>query len=320
MSTLTKRVISRLSAEELDLLRGLLDREKTSYDLDKGIPDIEQISDLIYKYKLSYINIDNLEKSIKNNIIKELVSKEGLDIRYHIKFLKSLKNFCMNKNEYIWIFTTNYDMLFEMAAMEAKIPIHNGFEGILNRYFDIDRIDLKHGTIVNTHRSPRFEEYKEPCIKLIKLHGSVSWIKRNGDIFEVGDYKSIESESHSMILPKREKLFAALEHPYDKLFRYSSQILGTQCKFILSCGYSLRDQHINEQLLLPKLREGKIRFTALFKEEPANVRQFCGYPSFSYLTENKLRLQNKEISEESNLWKFSEIVNLLGNKSGIEGI
>ena len=224
---------------------------------------------------------NELEKSIRNKIIEELTPAANINLKYHIKFLEAIKKLHSNKNECIWIFTTNYDMLFERAAMNAKIPIYNGFEGILNRYFDIDRLELKYGRI---NRENIFEDYKEPYIRLIKLHGSISWYKNGEDLIETNESLSGD-KTRSMILPRMEKVFDAFEHPYDQLFRYSSQIIGNQCKYILCCGSSLRDQHINDQLIIPKLREGKIRFTGLFKSEPENIGQFNRFRSFNYLTE-----------------------------------
>jgi len=87
-----------------------------------------------------------------------------------------------HRNESIWIFTTNYDLVFELAASIAKIPIYNGFEGIAQRFFDIERIELTYGKI-NSNRM--FELFNEPHIKLIKLHGSISWFKEGDDVYRI---------------------------------------------------------------------------------------------------------------------------------------
>lgn len=312
---LTKKVVSRLSSDERCKIESILKAEHIFYSLDEGIPDIEVLSNAIYRYQHNVeLSADELERSIRDKIIEELTPTTDIDLKYHIKFLEAVKKLHSNRNECIWIFTTNYDMLFERAAMNAKIPIYNGFEGILNRYFDIDRLELKYGRI---NRESMFEDYKEPYIRLIKLHGSISWYKNGGDVIETSENLSGDN-TRSMILPRMEKAFDAFEHPYDKLFRYSSQIIGNQCKYILCCGSSLRDQHINDQLIVPKLREGKIRFTGLFKSEPENIEQFNRYPSFNYLTENHITINNIKIDEKSDMWKFSAFVNLLCSNSGLE--
>ena len=312
---MTKRVVSRLNSEERFKIESILDKEHILHSLGEGIPDIEVLSDVIYKY-LNNVELpaNELENSIRNKIIEELTPAANINLKYHIKFLEAIKKLHSNKNECIWIFTTNYDMLFERAAMYAKIPMYNGFEGILNRYFDIDRLELKHGRI---NREKMFEDYKEPYIRLIKLHGSISWYKSGEDLIETNENLS-DNKNRSMILPRMEKVFDAFEHPYDKLFRYSSQIIGTQCKYILCCGSSLRDQHINDQLIMPKLREKTIRFTGLFKTKPENIEKFTKYPSFNYLTEDSMYINETKIDAKSDTWKFSGFVNLLCNKVGLE--
>lgn len=312
---LTKRVISRLNSEERFKIESILNKEHIFHSLDEGIPDIEILSDIIYKYLYNVeLPTNDLEKSIRNKIIEELTPPADINLKCHIKFLEAVKKLHSNKNECIWIFTTNYDMLFECAAMNAKIPIYNGFEGILNRYFDINRLELKHGII---NKENMFEAYKEPYIRLIKLHGSISWYKSGEDLIETNENLRGD-KTRSMILPRMEKVFDAFEHPYDQLFQYSSQIIGNQCKYILCCGSSLRDKHINDRLIIPKLRENKIRFTGLFKSEPENIGQFNIYNSFNYVTEDSMVKGKTKIDEKSDMWKFSAFVNLLCNKVGLE--
>jgi hypothetical protein len=106
--------------------------EGISYSVDTGTPDIETISDLIYKYKISWGSnqIDELGRTLRMGIVKELINVKNPNLDYHVRFLKALKKLMSGRAESIWIFTTNYDLLFELSAMRAEIPIFNGFEGI----------------------------------------------------------------------------------------------------------------------------------------------------------------------------------------------
>jgi len=312
---LTKNVIKRLDSNEYETLMRLFGKEGISYSVDTGSPDIELISDLIYKYKLSQGSdqIDELERTIRTGIVKELINVKDPNLEYHVRFLKALKKLMSGRAESVWIFTTNYDLLFELSAMRAEIPVFNGFEGILGRYFDIERINLCHGTITS---DKKFVDYREPNVKLIKLHGSISWFKNGGNVYELCDHKSPD-ESRSMILPRKQKVIDTLEHPYDKLFRYAVQTLGDKCKYILSCGYSFRDQHINEQLIIPKLREGRIKFMALCEYKPENFDTLKQYRSFNYMTKDNYYRDGVEIDEKSDLWKFSNFVKLLSDEAGL---
>ena len=117
-------------------------------------------------------------------------------------------------------------------------------------------------------------------------------------------------------MPRRNKIIETLDVPYDRLFRYASQIIGSQCKYILSCGYSFRDQHINDSLIIPKLREGKIKLTALFDRESENIDHLAQFETFNYLTNSKYCIKGTESPNDSDVWKFSKLVNLLSIKAG----
>lgn len=312
---LTLKIYENMDSDEKELLKSILQKENITYNFENGIPDIEEISDAIYKNKGStnFTNINNLEQSIKKKIYQEFIPNSNLNLEYHIKFLRALKVLMTNKAESIWIITTNYDLLFEMAAMQTKIPIFNGFEGILYRYFTPERLNLSYGNI----NGRTFNIFKEPHIKILKLHGSISWYKDGENIYESYRINSVLNEDYTMILPRRVKTLDALNHPYDILFRHTLQCLGRECMYLISCGYSFRDEHINDTIIIPKLRDGKVRFTALFNEEPTNIERFREFKNFNYITKDKLCLNGTLSTHECDVWKFSEFVKLFIEKAGI---
>jgi hypothetical protein len=113
-----------------------------------------------------------------------------------------------------------------------------------------------------------------------------------------------------MILPKRTKVIETLESPYDKLFRYASSVIGKQCKFIVSCGYSYRDKHINDILFSSKLRDNSIRVFALSKDETPEIIQLKDNPSFHYMVSNKLHYNGKDTDGIFDLWDFKKFIEL----------
>jgi hypothetical protein len=284
-----------------------LKKENVSLNITKGEPDIELLSDILNRAKASggYDGIDLLVESIRKHVVDVINEIAGPNLEYHLKFLKGLKKLMLHRNESVWIFTTNYDLVFELAASIAKMPIYNGFEGISQRFFDIERIELTYGKI-NSNR--RFEPFNEPHIKLVKLHGSISWFKEEDEIVE--SFSPDQKDNRCMILPKRTKVTETLESPYDKLFRYASSIIGKQCKFIVSCGYSYRDEHINDILFIPKLRNNSIRVFALSKEETHEILKLKDYPSFHYMVNNKLHYNGQQTIGTYDLWDFKKFVEL----------
>ena len=309
---LTIDVFQRLHSSKQILIKEILSKEGMTFSEEEGYPDIETITDLVLKYSISP-DLEEVAEAIRENILKELTSVQIVTLEHHIKFLASLKILTRERPEVIWLFTTNYDLLFEMAAMETEIPIYNGFDGTLFRYFDFDKIKLKRG---HTTKREFFEE-RSPRIQLIKLHGSVSWFKKEERVYETCECKSPVGGSRIMVLPRRQKVIDTLEHPYDKLFRYAREVIGTQCKYIVTCGYSFRDQHVNEQLMIPSLKEGKVRLFGVVKEKPPIFEELMKYPSFNYLSEDEIYINGVKNKEDSDLWQFSKFASLFASRVGI---
>lgn len=304
---LTISVFQRLSKDEMSLVETILKEESVSLNIAKGEPDIEVLSDILNKAKVSggYTGIESLIESIRKHVVDVINEVAAPNLEFHLKFFKGLKKLMSHRNESIWIFTTNYDLVFELAASNAKIPIYNGFEGIAERFFDIERIELTYGKI-NSNRM--FETFNEPHIKLVKLHGSTSWFKDGDEITE--SFLQDKKDNRCMILPRRTKVAETLDAPYDKLFRYAASVIGKQCKFIVSCGYSYRDEHINDILFNPKLRSNSIRVFAFSKDETPEILKLKEYPSFHYMVNNKLHYNGMDTAGIFDLWDFKKFVEL----------
>lgn len=307
---LTIDVLKKLTSGEIELVENILKTEGIILDISKGEPDIELLSDKLNQAKASggFAGVDLLIDSIRKHIVDVIDKVASPNLEWHISFLKGLKKHLQHRNESVWIFTTNYDLLFELAASIVKIPIFNGFEGIARRFFDIERVELTYGKIKPNRM---FEQFNEPHIKLIKLHGSTSWFKDRDDIIE--SFSAEKTATRCMILPKRTKVIETLESPYDKLFRYASSVIGNQCKFIVSCGYSFRDEHINDILFSSKLRENSIRVFALSKDETPEILKLKDHPSFHYMVSNRLHYMGKDTDGTFDLWDFKKFVEIFNH-------
>ena len=134
----------------------------------------------------------------------------------------------------------------------------------------------------------------------------------------MGQYRGLKTII-IFIVPKTQKIRETLAYPYNHLFSYASKVIGTsKCRYLISCGCSLRDKHINDNILFPKLRTGKLRLFATFKNEPTTLDDFKQFQSFNYLTENNNYLKGDLVSETTNLWDFKYLVNELAEKAGVE--
>lgn len=306
MSDLTKTVICGLTPDSKTTLEKVLKYTKTIYNVETGTPNIEIILDLI-EASSNTPRHKQLKDEISILIINTLLSVKSPDLSDHVRFLEALKLRTHGANTKVTIFTTNYDVLFELAAGKVGLRLETGFNGVLKRTFDPSVFDLARGTIKDKIFSAKHELH----INLIKLHGSISWHKENDHFIESSIDIYTNPPPPTIVLPRRTKIMDAIVAPIDQLFAKSAQMLGRDCKYLVSCGFSYGDKHINEQLILPNLKENKIRLCAMYKEEPECLSELKEYPSFHVGLPDEWISCQGESGNHTDPWEFSELVNLL---------
>lgn len=309
MADLTKAVVSNLSPTSTATLDEILTAKALAYNSSAGTPNIEILSDLVTEYFIATQDskYQNLESEIRELIVDVILSVASPDLTHHVRFLEALKRRAHGTSSTITIITTNYDVLFELAAGEVGVRIETGFDGPLKRQFDPAVFDLARGTVDKT----RFTHRSELHVNVIKLHGSVSWLKQGDRIFESGLALGGPSPDRALVLPRRRKIMDTLSEPYDQLFTRASRILGSTCKFVVACGFSFGDKHINDQLIFPKLRAGKIRLTALCGEEPDCIGALKRFPPFHAGFPASCFIDQKDTEPGTDLWRFSALVQLM---------
>lgn len=303
---LTKAVLEKLTAEEVSLIEEILKKESLTISIADGTPDIETINDLIMKIRVQTDDkkYKDLEARIIYLINNHFENIKSHNLSLHRQFISVVKNRSQAMNSDFWIFTTNYDLLFEEAAAFEKIPLENAFTGTTLRYLNIDSFLNQSGEVAS---GKVFVSRKEVTIRLIKLHGSLSWHQHDGQFYE----GQPANGDKVLILPSRNKVIDTLQSPYDSLFTLSSHILGEKCKYLLCFGHSFRDSHINKTLLLPKLKAGKLKIIALLKDVTPEVEELAAHNSFSYISEKKSKIAGKNYDCSTDLWKFSSLVKFI---------
>lgn len=141
----------------------------------------------------------------------------------------------VNRTLPIEIFTTNYDLLFEMAFEGARVPVFDGFVGTHHPFFYPECLE-------DEELLP-----KPNWVRLWKLHGSVNWVLEN----RPGNKRIIRSaptESGELILPSHRKYDESRKQPYVGYTDRLSHILNSEHSLLITCGYSFGDEHINAVL------------------------------------------------------------------------
>jgi hypothetical protein len=305
---LTRNVVEKLTPNENAVLNEALSALSLIYNELNAIPNIEKISDIVIAHGINSndLRFKMLENRLRELIIQEILSIKNINLDNHIHFFRALMNRSFGRHCIVWIFTTNYDLLFEIAAAKAGVVIENGFSGCIERFFNPNTFSTIYGKITGK----KFIRNNQLVIKLVKLHGSISWISEDGQIFERCHNDNINTADRTMVLPRCKKIMETLSQPYETLFSYMRNILGKECKYLVSCGFSFNDEHINNNIILPSLQSGNIRMFTLNEFEPNGVANFKSLKSFNGGYSDKLFLSGNVKAHGTNAWQFSQFVKL----------
>lgn len=140
-----------------------------------------------------------------------------------IRFLSGLRQFGLP----IEIATTNYDVVLEHAIGFAQVPVDTG------------RLPGIHTKVVLSPWPPLEETLNG---RLLKLHGSVDWVRRGSRIYVGAPIFSGNHERHAIVYPgfKGVPLDPELHHAH----LYFESVLR-QTRLAVFIGYAFRDEYLN---------------------------------------------------------------------------
>lgn len=147
------------------------------------------------------------------------------------------------------IVTTNYDVLFEEAAMSENYTVFDGFTFSEKPVFDEGMFDWNLvREIPNIHTKE--VEYKDKVINLLKIHGSLTWEKgEDGQILRKDKKEIKEIDKMVMIFPSSDKYAQSYQAPYFELFAKFQELLRRPNTLLISTGFSFSDDHIAQMVI-----------------------------------------------------------------------
>lgn len=306
--SLTTETKSRLEAETTvtfekaeKLVKDL--NKTTNVSVEDILNHVRQIRDITKgRNDLVYCDItgeeaEKLDKEICEkifDIISEKESKANItDIRKFFAWFDST-----NRNYVKEIFTTNYDMLLEMAMEANYIPYFDGFTGSYEPFFNPESIEC----------FPKVSDSTGKWIRLWKIHGSLNWslkpatVGRTERIIREG--KIDKPQNELMIYPSKEKYNLSRKEPYIAYFdRLKNYLLQGELLFICS-GYSFSDQHIND-VIFNALHQNNRLYVAVFcfdDDQVVSMEKYAAtYLNLSVMGPTK-SISNGRLGE----WKFDD--------------
>ena len=238
-----------------------------------------------------------LDKAICSKIFEIIKEKEDtVDIEYIRKFFAWYDS--ANRNYVKEIFTTNYDMIFEMAMEANYIPYYDGFTGGYEPFFNSQSIE----------NFPPVQDSTGNWIRLWKIHGSLNWsylpetATASARIVRVSKIDNPHNEL--MIYPSKEKYNLSRKEPFISYFdRLKNYLLRGELLFICS-GYSFSDQHIND-IIFNCLRQNNRLYVAVFCFNDSQVDEMEKYAA-SHLNLCVFGPQKVIANGKNFTWEFND--------------
>jgi hypothetical protein len=264
---LSSKIKSKLSGKEKDAFEEL-EKSASSPNVEnilnklRGIREVIGGSETEHLYKIEGKTFgQNFDFSICSYIAEFVTKSAATSVEPHLNFANWLFKYQANRQHPVELFTTNYDLLFEEAFEEKKIPYFDGFIGAINPFLIPESIEAE-----NT-RQQLHAYIPNGWLRFWKIHGSINWYlyKDSGGKNRItrNTGKICKSGDELMIFPSRQKYDESRRLPFlvfqDRLRRFLSQ---GEILLIIN-GYSFGDDHINE-ILFQALRANKrLAITAL---------------------------------------------------------
>jgi len=206
----------------------------------------------------------------------------------------------------VQIFTTNYDLLIELACEESHIVAINGFEGVFHRRWNPGCFDYDIGKATTHTRTPRFEPSARH-IRLYKLHGSLSWFEDSSQFYE--EKPTSESKRTPLIIyPSRLKYAESICPPFDWLFRrFGAEI--SDANLLICIGYRFADKNVNQYIFTGL--DKKLSLLVLSKEPIDALDSRSTHPRVSVINEERTIIDGNDQSEITDLWAFEKFAKWL---------
>lgn len=206
----------------------------------------------------------------------------------------------------VQIFTTNYDLLIELACEESGLVAVNGFEGTFCRRWSPGCFDYDIGRATAHAKTPRFEPAAR-YIRLYKLHGSLSWFEDNGEFREEKPSSGTE-RAPLIIYPSRLKYAESIRPPFDWLFRkFGAAVSGA--KLLVSIGYGFGDDTLNQYIFAGL--DSRLSVLVLSKEPIDALAKKSTHPRVSMINEESTIIDGKDRNVTIDLWAFERFAKWL---------
>ena len=177
------------------------------------------------------------------------------DLSLHQLFLKKLGR-RPSRADRARIFTTNYDLCFEVAASRSRFVLVDGFDQGAPAHFDAQNFSYDY--VQRRADRPTGYEFVPNVVHLYKLHGSVDWSRSGTRVARI-----TSPENPVLIYPRDTKYELSFQQPFLELMSALYTSLRLQNCSLLIVGSGLKDTHIAEPIRAAVLSNPGLRATVV---------------------------------------------------------
>jgi SIR2-like domain len=183
------------------------------------------------------------KQQILNKCSQFIDSQKPEQLAAHCTFLRRLSRRRVRDSR-LKLFTTNYDICFELAAGKQNLVAIDGFSFTQPREFD-PRFFL-YDIVRRPSSGDEAGTPLEGVFHIYKLHGSVNWARKNGTI-EVDANPG--AAAACLIYPAKGKYQQSYVQPHLELIAQYFSALREPNTCLIVAGFGFNDDHLSEPIL-----------------------------------------------------------------------
>lgn len=201
----------------------------------------------------------------KQNIIKETSFVDRVPHNSwsaHNRFISVLGK-RSPKQKRLKVFTTNYDLAFEVASSNTGMIVIDGFEFSQPHRFNPAWF---HYDIVNrTQASEKGGAYLPNIIHLYKVHGSIDWVRTTAGVYKQTGADQTSGEP-VFIYPSSTKYQSSYDSPYLDMMAAFLEAVQKPKTALLCIGFGFNDKHLNNAITMALRTNSEIMVMAATKD------------------------------------------------------
>ena len=216
--------------------------------------DLEDFLSNLFAYEKFATDSDREKiKNTKNAILDIIIKATSYDYDEekfgHAKFLKVVSKLIKAEKK-LNIVTTNYDTLLEDAAENREWTVLDGFSFSQTPRFDATMFDWNLVKDIPNVKT-REKIYKKNVVNLLKIHGSLTWVRSESEGHIIRQNKELIQSQHKipiMVFPSSDKYAKSYQEPYFELFSKFQELLKRPNTLLITAGFSFSDKHIAQMV------------------------------------------------------------------------